>query len=36
VITSPTGGLRLSPCVAVTMADVERALEAVAVVTGRA
>jgi len=36
VITSPTGGLRLSPSVAVTMADVERALEAVAVVTGRA
>jgi len=36
VISSPTGGLRLSPCVAVTLADVDRAIEAVGAVTGKA
>ncbi|MGE0551816.1 MAG: aminotransferase class V-fold PLP-dependent enzyme [Gemmatimonadales bacterium] len=36
VISSPTGGLRFSPCVAVTLADVDRALEAIGRVTGRA
>jgi len=36
VISSPTGGLRLSPCIAVTLTDVDRALEALGKVTGRA
>jgi hypothetical protein len=33
VITSPTGGLRFSPSVCVTLGDIDRALEAVATVT---